>query len=88
MPHSPIFAPGQQIPHHGIYLATHGSKCPLSSQKKHLVTGTQGIDFPLCHQCGAEVRFTVTKTYEINKDPANTEATPMHKDAAFEFKYP
>lgn len=81
------FTPGYEIPHNGVYVATHSTSCACQHEKPHLVTGTQGINFPECNYCGKDVTFELKKKYPIGGDPSTPEATPMHDDDAFNHKF-
>ena len=48
------FKPGDEIPRSGIYRVTHAGH-----HYDHEVTCLSGQPFPLCHQCGDRVRFTL-----------------------------
>jgi hypothetical protein len=46
------YMPGEFVPRTGIYVAAHAQHRP-----DHQVTAIRGEVFPVCRQCGTDVRF-------------------------------
>ncbi|MFZ0704714.1 MAG: hypothetical protein WAM71_03860 [Candidatus Korobacteraceae bacterium] len=49
-----MYRPGQEVPKSGIYKVTH-----CGHHHDHEVTCVSGEQFPSCHQCGDQVRFSL-----------------------------
>ena len=48
------YRPGEQVPKSGIYKVSHSGH-----HHDHEVTCVSGEEFPPCHQCGEQVRFSL-----------------------------
>lgn len=48
------YRPGEEVPRSGIYKVSH-----RGHHHDHEVTCVSGEDFPSCHQCGDQVRFSL-----------------------------
>ena len=49
-----MYRPGDRVPKSGIYKVSH-----LGHHHDHEVTCVSGEQFPRCHQCGEQVRFSL-----------------------------
>lgn len=48
------YRPGQEVPKSGIYRVSH-----RGHHHDHEVTCVSGEEFPRCHECGEQVRFSL-----------------------------